>query len=534
MNTSSVVTVVGGLGLFLLGIHHLTEGLKGLAGDSLRRALQAMVGGRLSAIMSGALFTVVLQSSTATTLTVIGFVSAGLVTFSQAVGVIIGATFGTTSTPWLVAIFGFRLRISAFALPMVGIGAFLWLIANGKTRSAGAILAGFGLLFVGIDYLQNGMEGVSWNLDAIGGSGFGWQWILAGVGVLMSVVMQSSSAAAAATLVAVHAGSLTFEQACAMIVGQSVGTAATSAMVAIGAGLAVRRAALAHIVYNVSVGIIGILLLAPIAAAARWVGAQFDEPNVVLALAAFSSIFKLVGVLAFYPWLDGFSRFIERISGRGTETAVSRLDPVLAEAGGAVALEAAWRAILELAHGAVDAVRRRLIGEAVRYDPPVDAAGQTEQFLESLSLETLDLSTFEPRLVRLCHAVDHLNQLHYDLTRVPPQATEWQPPAGFEGGAGALAAWLDTTKDPEAVPGPAVFEAMEDASKRLADDRRIGRDKILQDVALQRMPTGTARDGLDMLAWAEGSFYHAWRLAESLRIASGRGGMPAEDQKEDR
>src|ERR1700755_1068564 len=136
MSTSSVVAVVGGLGLFLLGIHHLTEGLKGLAGDSLRRTLQAMVGGRLSAIVSGALFTVLIQSSTATTLTVIGFVSAGLVTFAQSVGVIIGATFGTTSTPWLVAIFGFRLRISALALPMVGVGAFLWLIAKGKTRPA--------------------------------------------------------------------------------------------------------------------------------------------------------------------------------------------------------------------------------------------------------------------------------------------------------------------------------------------------------------------------------------------------------------
>jgi phosphate:Na+ symporter len=206
---------------------------------------------------------------------------------------------------------------------------------KGKTRSAGAILAGFGLLFVGIDYLQTGMEGVSWNLDAIGGSGFGWQWILAGSGILMSIVMQSSSAAAAATLVALNAGSLTFDQACAMIVGQSVGTAATSAMVAIGAGLAVRRAALAHIVYNVAVGIVGILLLGPLAAAGRWAGARVDDPDGVLALAAFSSIFKLVGILAFYPWLDGFSRFIERISGRGTETAVSRLDPVLAEAGGA-------------------------------------------------------------------------------------------------------------------------------------------------------------------------------------------------------
>jgi phosphate:Na+ symporter len=480
-----------------------------------------MVGGRLSAIISGALFTVAIQSSTATTLTVIVFVSAGLVTFSQAVGVIIGATFGTTSTPWLVAIFGFRLRISAFALPMLGVGAFLWLIAKGRTRSSGAILAGFGLLFIGIEYLQTGMEGISWNLDAIGGSGFGWQWILAGIGILMSVGMQSSSAAAATTLVALHAGSLTFDQACAMIVGQSVGTAATSAMVAIGAGLAVRRAALAHIVYNVSVGLIGILLLGPLAAAAHWAGAQFDDPNGVLALAAFSSIFKFVGILAFYPWLDRFSRLIIRISGKGSESAVSHLDPVLAEAGGAVALEIAWRATLELARDSVDAVRRRLAGESVRYDPPVEASRQTEQFLESLSLETIDLGSFEPRLVRLCHALDHLNQLHDDLTRIPPEVGGWQTPAGFETGARALATWLEATKDPNAAQGPAIAQAMEDASKRLTDERKTIRGKMLEDVAVQRIPAETARSGLEMLSWADGALYHAWRLAESLRIASG-------------
>jgi len=241
----------------------------------------------------------------------------------------------------------------------------------------------------------------------------------------------------------------------------------------------------------------------------------------VLALAAFSSIFKLVGVLAFYPWLDGFSRFIERISGRGTETAVSRLDPVLAEAGGGVALEAAWRAILELAHRAVEAVRGRLAGDVVRYDPPREALRQIEEFLESLSLETLDLTTFEPRLVRLCHALDHLSQLQDDLTRVPSDARGWQPPAGFEECARALAAWINTTKDPEAPPGAAIFKAMENASNRLADEHKTGRDKILQDVALQRTPAETARSGLELFGWADGAVYHAWRLAESLRIASG-------------
>jgi phosphate:Na+ symporter len=241
----------------------------------------------------------------------------------------------------------------------------------------------------------------------------------------------------------------------------------------------------------------------------------------VLALTAFSSIFKFVGVAAFFPWLDGFSRLIIKISGKGSESAVSRLDPVLAEAGGTVALEAGWRATLELAHGSVDAVRRRLTGEAVRYDPPVEAVQQIDHFLESLSLETTDLRVLEPRLVRICHALDHLIQLRHDLRGIPSAVTGWQPPIGFEVGAQALAAWLEATKDPEAPSDPAIFGALEDASKELSDERKTGRDRMLEDVALQRMPIAEARAELETFAWADGALYHAWRLAESLRIASG-------------
>ncbi len=478
--------------------------------------------GRFSAVASGVVFTVLIQSSTAAILTVIGFVSAGLVTFPQAIGVIVGATLGTTSTPWMVAIFGFRVRISAGAMPILGVGALLWLVAKGRTRSLGAILAGFGLLFIGIEFLQTGMEGVSWNLEAIAGRGRAAPWILAGIGIVMTIVMQSSSAAAAATLVALHAGSLTFEQGCAMIVGQSIGTAATTALVVIGGGLAVRRAALAHITFSVIVGVLGMLFLAPLTAAADWVGARLDDPDGVLALAAFSSIFKLAGIAVFYPWLDRFSQLIVRISGRGSESAVSRLDPTLADAGGPVALEAAWRAILEVAHGAADAIRRRLAGESVNYDPPVEAVQQTEHFLESLSLETTDLGMIGPRLVRLCHALDHLTELHDDLMHVPSTISGWQPPAALAAGAQALATWLDATKDPQASPDPAMFKAVEDASKELRVERQTGREKILEDVALQRMPAATARAALDALVWADGALYHTWRLAESLRIASGK------------
>ena len=170
--------------------------------------------------------------------------------------------------------------------------------------------------------------------EAFAGRGFGARWILAGIGVLMSIIMQSSTAAGAATLVALNAGSLTFEQGCAMIVGQSVGTAATTGLVMVGGGLAVRRSALAHIIFSVIVGVLGILFLGPLTAAAEWVGAQLYDPDGVLAMATFSSLFKFAGIVVFYPWLDHFARFIVRISGIGSESAVSRLDPTLVEAGG--------------------------------------------------------------------------------------------------------------------------------------------------------------------------------------------------------
>ena len=490
MNATSAVTLLGGLGLFLLGIHHLTEGLKGLAGDSLRRALQRLVSGKFSAVASGAVFTAVIQSSTAAILTVIGFVSVGLVTFAQAIGVIMGATLGTTSTPWLLAIFGFRVRIATAALPILGVGALLWIVAKGRTRSLGAILAGFGLLFTAIEYMQTGMKGVSWNFEAFTGPGS--QWILAGIGIVMTIVMQSSTAAAAVTLVALNAGSVSFEQGCAMIVGQSIGTTATSALVMIGGGLAVRRAALGHILFSSIVGILGMVFLGPLATAAEWVGTRLYDPDGVLALAAFSTIFKVAGIAAFYPWIDRFARLIVRISGTGSESALGRLDPALADAGAAIALEAAWRAILEVARGAVEAVRGALGGASVTYHPPADAIQQIDTFLESLSLETTDLATIGPRLVRLCHALDHLMQLHGDLTRIPPGVAGGQAPEGFTAGAQALAAWLGATEDQEAVPDPGVFVALEEASRRLSVECKTA---PRQDAGESRSATHARGDG---------------------------------------
>jgi phosphate:Na+ symporter len=306
-----------------------------------------------------------------------------------------------------------------------------------------------------------------------------------------------------------------------MVVGQSVGTAATTALAVIGGSLAVRRAALAHIAYSLITGVLAMLFLTSLTSAAEWVGARLDDPKGVLALAAFSSIFKLAGMVVFYPWLDPFARLIARISGEGSASAVGRLEPAVAYAGGAVALEATWRAILEVAHGAVDSTCRRLAGEAVNYQPAGEAIQKIESFLESLSLETTDLGTIGPRLVRLSHALDHLTELDDDMASIPPVAGDWQSPPSIEAGARALAPWLDATKNPEAQAGPAIYKALEEASKQLSAERKERREQLLSDVALQRVPAATARAGLDTLAWANGTVYHAWRLAESLRIASG-------------
>jgi len=518
MDAESVVTILGGLGMFLLGIHHLTEGLKDLAGDSLRRALQRMVSGKLSAIASGVVFTVLIQSSTAAILTVIGFVSAGLMTFVQAIGVIMGATLGTTSTPWMVAYFGFRIRIASFAMPLLGVGALLWLVGKGRLRSLGALLAGFGLLFIGIDYMQTGMEGVTWRFE--GFTGPGSLWLLAGIGVVMTVVMQSSSAAAATTLVALNAGALTFEQGCALIVGQSVGTVGTTALVMIGAGLSVRRAALVHILFSTLVGVLGMVFIAPLTAAAHWIGARLDDPDGVLAIAAFSSVFKFAGVVVFYPFIDPFARWIARVTGGGGDSAVERLEPALYDAGAAVALEAAWRAIVEIARPAIDAVRARLAGEATVSLRSQDELQRTADFLESLSLETTDVGRIGPRLVRLAHALDHLRRLLDDLTRMPTASGEWSPPANFEAAGRALAAWLDAaTTD---APAPAsVLRELENASTQMSAACEEARERMLEDFALKGAPAGTARLALETLAWADGVTYDAWRLAESLQAASG-------------
>jgi phosphate:Na+ symporter len=183
-----------------------------------------------------------------------------------------------------------------------------------------------------------------------------------------------------------------------------------------------------------------------------------------------------------------------------------------------VALEAAYRAVLEAARGAVDATRARLDGESVLFDAPQESMGQIDRFLETLSLETLDTADTEPRLVRLVHAIDHLKQLQEDLQK-PLAPADWPPLPAAGAGARALRDWLAA---PDAAGKAAPLRDIDAAAKEIKDQRKNAREEILASVARQQTPASVADQALQSLQWSDEALQHCGRLVESLRVASGR------------
>src|SRR5262245_49853143 len=269
---ATAISVLGGVGLFLLGMSVMTGGLKAMAGPGLRAMLSKAAATPLSGAFWGALATLLVQSSSATTMTTIGLVSAGLLTFAQGLGLVFGANVGTTGTGWLVALIGVRVSLTSAALPMIFVGALVKLLARGRVSGTGAALAGFGLVLFGLTTLQQGMGGLADRLNpaalpaVISGPDTGW-WlsmlgvlVLVAVGLVMTAVMQSSTAAIAVTLSAYYAGAVGLDQACALIIGQNIGTATSSAMAAIGASSTAKRLAIAHVLFRLVAAVIALVI----------------------------------------------------------------------------------------------------------------------------------------------------------------------------------------------------------------------------------------------------------------------------------
>ncbi|WP_424245743.1 phosphate:Na+ symporter [Elusimicrobium posterum] len=262
-----VLNVLGGLAIFLYGMKLMSEGLQKVAGNSMRSLLAAATTNRFTAMLSGVLVTTIIQSSSATTVMVVGFTSAGLLTLTQALGVIFGANIGTTMTAWIVSFFGFKMQISLFALPVIAIGFFVQFIGKWKTlHRIGETMVGFGLLFLGLELMNNAIPDFSQNpaimewLSQFRPDSIWKLFLLIGIGAGLTVLLQSSSAVMAMTITCAAKGFIDFPTCCALVLGENIGTTITANLAAIGATRAARRAALGHFLFNF-LGVVWVVLI---------------------------------------------------------------------------------------------------------------------------------------------------------------------------------------------------------------------------------------------------------------------------------
>ncbi|MDR1981832.1 MAG: Na/Pi cotransporter family protein [Tannerellaceae bacterium] len=260
------LTLVGSLGMFLYGMKIMSEGLQKVAGDKLRSILSVMTTNRFTGVLTGILITALIQSSSATTVMVVSFVNAGLLNLTQSIGVIMGANVGTTVTAWIISLFGFRVDISLFALPLIGICIPLIFSGNSKRKSWGEFIMGFALLFIGLAYLKDSVPDLQSNpqilafLQNYTTLGYRSLFIFLLLGTVLTIIVQSSSATVAITLIMCTKGWIPFEMATAMILGENIGTTVTANLAAFSANISAKRAALAHLMFNVF-GVCWVLLL---------------------------------------------------------------------------------------------------------------------------------------------------------------------------------------------------------------------------------------------------------------------------------
>ncbi|MDX9853903.1 MAG: Na/Pi cotransporter family protein [Tenuifilaceae bacterium] len=308
------LTLVGSLGLFLFGMKMMSESLQKVAGDKMRNILAAMTSNRFKGILTGMLVTMVVQSSSATTVMVVSFVNAGLLNLVQSIGVIMGANIGTTFTAWLISLLGFKFQISALALPLIGLSFPLLFSKNKKRQSWGELVIGFSLLFMGLDFLKSSVPNIGENpeilsfLSSYTNLGMGSVAIFIVIGTLLTVVIQSSSATMALTLVMCNQGWISYELAAAMVLGENIGTTITANIAAAVANVSAKRAARAHLIFNIF-GVIWMFFIfkwyiGTIASTLIDMGAinPFENPEgVPIALSVFHSSFNLINTF-FLVW----------------------------------------------------------------------------------------------------------------------------------------------------------------------------------------------------------------------------------------
>ena len=314
----NIFSLLGSLALFLFGMKTMSEGLEKFAGDRLRSILAAMTKNRVMGVLTGIIITALIQSSSATTVMVVSFVNAGLMTLAQSIGVIMGANIGTTVTAWIISAVGFKVNIAAFAIPMLAIGMPLIFSGNGHRKSIGEFIFGFSFLFMGLSFLQEAANAmnigdmVAGMLSHVPQDSFFTILLFVVVGAVVTMIVQASAATMAITLMlfGMNIPGFGFEQAAALAMGQNIGTTITAFMASLTANTQARRAALAHMFFNVFGVVVFLIVFYPACHAVSWfVDNVMGGGNDLYKLSAFHTAFNIINTLL----LIGFVRQIETL-----------------------------------------------------------------------------------------------------------------------------------------------------------------------------------------------------------------------------
>src|SRR5580704_11960847 len=556
---STTISILGGVGLFLLGMTVMTEGLKALAGSSLRTVMSKAAATPLFGAFWGAVVTLIVQSSSATTMTTIGLVSAGLLTFTQGLGLVFGANIGTTGTAWLVALIGVRVSLSSYALPMIFVGALTKLLARGRISAAGAGLAGFALVLFGLTTLQQSMGGLAETLHpsdlpaVLGAPGVGWLAGSLGLvtlvvgGLVMTAVTQSSTASIAVTLSAYYAGAIGLDQGCALIIGQNIGTATSSAMAAIGASTTAKRLAVAYILFKI---IAALIFLALFPLTIPLIARASSAVDGVTLLAAYHTAYNVVGVAVLMPAIGWFTRFVERLLPDRTSPLTRNLDPA-ALATPIAAVEAVRRTVALAIEAICQSVNTALAAasnsSAVDLQKSAASAKESAEALEKALEFMSDVSgppatdNEQRRVTSTLHALDHATRLAEiageagpktakggpeDLRAAELCADAMQNAASVAGEVAGQSAALDGTAPIETrrnsrdagavVDAPAALAPLEESAKALADLRLAHRSATLSAVATGALTADEAIARVDAVTRYEALARHAWRSAAHL------------------
>lgn len=277
--------LLGAVGLFLYGMKVMSEGLQKAAGDRLRNILGAMTRNRFTGTLTGFFITALIQSSSASTVMVVSFVNAGLMTLAQSMAVIFGANVGTTFTAWVIALFGFKVDIAAFALPMIGLAVPLLFSKKGRTKSIGEFLIGFAFLFMGLSMISMYVPDLQKNpemfafLQQYASLGYGSVLIFCLVGVVLTMIIQSSAATFAITLIMCSKGWISFDLACALVLGSNIGTTITPLLASMSGNVAAKRTAMGHLLFNVLGTVWVLCVFSPFCEFNRWLTEAIGQGN---------------------------------------------------------------------------------------------------------------------------------------------------------------------------------------------------------------------------------------------------------------